>query len=113
VQDIDILKNGNHMFAQQPMQTATHMVTTAKGSIIQEIIGSLARVNSYHHQCIKETGEGVEITATSKNGVPEAIEIPSRKEFTLGVQWHPEGLAAQDSQQLSVFKTFINSINVK
>jgi gamma-glutamyl-gamma-aminobutyrate hydrolase PuuD len=48
-----------------------------------------ARVNSIHHQGIKRLGAGLEVVATSPDGVIEAIHHPGH-EFLAGVQWHPE-----------------------
>jgi putative glutamine amidotransferase len=46
-------------------------------------------VNSRHHQAIKKVGEGLKVTASSVDGVIEAVERPYSR-FCLGVQWHPE-----------------------
>ncbi|MDA0999949.1 MAG: gamma-glutamyl-gamma-aminobutyrate hydrolase family protein [bacterium] len=50
-------------------------------------------VNSAHHQSVKEPGPGMAVVAISADGVIEAIESPSHR-FVLGVQWHPESMAA-------------------
>ncbi|MFC1491206.1 gamma-glutamyl-gamma-aminobutyrate hydrolase family protein [Nitrospinota bacterium] len=50
-------------------------------------------VNSHHHQSVKDLGPGMRLAAKSEDGVVEAIECaPCR--FVLGVQWHPESMAA-------------------
>ncbi len=52
-------------------------------------------VNSHHHQSVKDLGSGMRIAARSPDGVIEAIECTSCR-FVLGVQWHPESMAAYE-----------------
>ena len=48
-------------------------------------------VNSFHHQAVDKTGDRFTVTATSPDGVIEAMESSEHKPI-LGVQWHPEWL---------------------
>jgi putative glutamine amidotransferase len=48
-----------------------------------------AQVTSIHHQGIRTLGKGLEVAATSTDGIIEAIHHPGH-EFLAGVQWHPE-----------------------
>ncbi len=61
----------------------------------------------YHHQAIDQLGRGLEVVATSGEGVIEAIKIPS-KAWAFGVQWHPEDNFASNSQQLAIFERFVS-----
>ena len=47
------------------------------------------RVNSIHHQGVKQLGRGLTIEAWSEDGVVECIRH-GHQPFVLGVQWHPE-----------------------
>jgi putative glutamine amidotransferase len=50
------------------------------------------KVNSFHHQAVRDVAPGFTASAFSPDGVVEAIE-PSGAgphPFTIGVQWHPE-----------------------
>lgn len=105
--DIDTEKNGDHFLAQQRMQVFTHRIEKTPGSRIERLLGTEDRVNSYHHQCVDRPGNGVEITARDCHGVAECIEVPGREGFTLGVQWHPEGLAPCGNNHLNIFKAFV------
>lgn len=107
VLDIDTEKNGDHFLARQRMQVFTHRIEKAHGSRIELLLGTENRVNSYHHQCVDRPGNGVEITARDCHGVAECIEVPGREGFTLGVQWHPEGLAPCGNNHLNIFKAFV------
>ena len=46
------------------------------------------KVNSTHHQAIKDVADGFKVGCVSPDGVIESIE----KDNILGVQWHPEKL---------------------
>ncbi len=56
----------------------------------------LARVNSIHHQGLKELGEGLVAEAVSEpDGIVEAIRWEGHS-FVVGVQWHPEFIDPKD-----------------
>ncbi|ANH81939.1 hypothetical protein A8C56_14035 [Niabella ginsenosidivorans] len=70
-----------------------HGITIVSGSLLHQVIGNEhCAVNSAHHQAIGATGEGLQITATSADGVAEAMErtTTAHQPFLLCVQWHPE-----------------------
>lgn len=76
-----------------------------KGTSLYEIFGPSARVNSYHHQALKEVPAGFTLAAVSQeDDVIEAIE----KENVLAVQWHPERLM-EDSKHFAIAQRFVNS----
>jgi len=74
-----------------------HAVDVVEGSLLASLLPESDRrrlqVNSLHHQAIAEPGPTLRASATSPDGVIEAIE-PAAPEagapFLLGVQWHPE-----------------------
>jgi putative glutamine amidotransferase len=74
-----------------PGTFADHHVTTDPGSLAARSAGGeRTAVRSYHHQGVREPGEGLSATAWAEgDGVVEAIEDPNRR-FLLGVAWHPE-----------------------
>jgi putative glutamine amidotransferase len=51
--------------------------------------------NSLHHQCIGALGQGLKVSASTPDGVPEAIEGISSEAFLLGLQGHPETLCTE------------------
>jgi putative glutamine amidotransferase len=55
--------------------------------------GSSLRVNSHHHQAVKEVAPGLRVTAVSGDGVIEGLESEDGR--ILAVQCHPEELTAE------------------
>ncbi len=56
----------------------------------------VTRVNSIHHQAIKELGEGLVPEAVSDpDGIIEAVRWEGHS-FVVGVQWHPEFMDPKD-----------------
>jgi putative glutamine amidotransferase len=56
------------------------------------------KVNSMHHQGIKDLGVGLTLSAMSPDGLVEGIELMFHP-FFLGVQWHPECLPNSPADQ--------------
>ena len=85
-----------------PRHSASHTVNITEGSLLQHIFGGkqTLAVNSFHHQAVCEAGPHLRISATSPDGIIEAIESNQHKAL-LGVQWHPEcfTLAADQSMR--------------
>lgn len=52
--------------------------------------GFWARVNTSHHQSIRDIGHGLRVAARAPDGVMEAVEHEPHKHWVMGVQWHPE-----------------------
>lgn len=85
-----------------------HDVEITAGSGLFGIIGqSTLRVNSRHHQAIKELAPGLRVTARARDGLIEGVEHPDWR-FCQGVQWHPESL--QDMQEHTrIFTAFVEA----
>lgn len=95
-----------------PRYYGTHSINIKEGSLLKSILGvDSTAVNSYHHQSVKDLAPGFIITATSVDGIVEAIEmIPSKKGevMVMGVQFHPEGLISSgDDSFLGIFQWLI------
>jgi putative glutamine amidotransferase len=67
-----------------------HDVSTAPGSLAQELVGPWVRTSALHHQAIADPGPHWRPTAWSDDGTVEAIEWVAGEWPVLGVQWHPE-----------------------
>ncbi|MCS5733554.1 gamma-glutamyl-gamma-aminobutyrate hydrolase family protein [Herbiconiux daphne] len=57
----------------------------------------------YHHQAIDRVADGLVVTATTADGVIEAVELPTVP-FGIAVQWHPE----VDSNDLRLFAALVD-----
>lgn len=79
----------------EPRFAIAHEVWVSKGSKLATMLadhmedGETCHVNSRHHQAVKQAAKGFEVTATSPDGVVEAMEKPDSP-FCVAVQWHPE-----------------------
>jgi len=96
----------------QPTWSATrtaHSVNITPRSRLHRIVGKKKiRVNSSHHQSVKDVPRRLICTAVAPDGIIEAIEAPD-KQFLLGVQWHPEFLHDRDPLQLRIFQALIRA----
>ncbi len=79
----------------EPRFHIAHEVWVAKGSTLSTLLadhmedGETCHVNSRHHQSVKQAAKGFDVTATSPDGVIEAMEMTGAP-FCVAVQWHPE-----------------------
>ena len=65
-------------------------------------------VNSFHHQAVLAPGRDLEVIATAPDGVIEALWHPAMR-FGLGVQWHPEMLAASFPEHAALFEALVRA----
>ncbi len=88
----------------------THDLALNPKTLLKRIVGrSRIRVNSSHHQAVKETGTLLRVSARSDDGIIEALESPSHR-FVLGVQWHPEyGVLEGEEISRKIFAAFIEA----
>lgn len=87
----------------------SHTVLIEKESQLFNIMGTDSIVvNSFHHQAIKDVAPGFHVSATSPDGIIEAMEgMPAYPIFS--VQWHPEKMAVRPDQQMQrLFHYFVN-----
>lgn len=96
-----------HMQVSLSRSDPSHRITVSKDSILYDILGKSCTVNSFHHQCVKNLGKGLRITAAASDGVIEAIE-GERPVFTAGVQWHPECMPEKE-EMLALFRFFVHA----
>lgn len=84
-----------------------HAITLAKDSYLAAMYQGAVRgrINSVHHQAIKQLAPGLEIQAQSEpDDIVESIWLSGghdvRQPYVLGVQWHPEFQASHDTTLL-------------
>ncbi len=77
------------------------------GGLARTTLGEQVTASCYHHQGIDRLGEGLVVTGRADDGTPEAVELPARAGWFLGLQWHPEDTAAGDSAQQAAFDALV------
>ena len=87
----------------------SHAVKIVPKSLLHRVVktGRL-RVNSSHHQSVKEVAPSLTASAVAPDGIIEAIESPSQR-FLLGVQWHPEFLFDRYEHHRLLFEAFLKA----
>lgn len=84
-----------------------HILVSKESFIYQCFEEEKVMVNSLHHQAVKCLAKGFKVTASSADGVIEAIE-KEKGTPVIGVQWHPEAMAVTDNTlQKNLFFKFI------
>ena len=103
----DVLKHRQTIPKWQP----SHEVEVRDGSFVAEVMGrEVVKVNSYHHQGIKDLAGGLVVTGRSTDGVIEAVEAEDFSErWVLGVQWHAEAMRGAGPQQESLFEAHVSA----
>ena len=106
-QDLSAIPGNPYQHAQKgyPGQTS-QTANLAAGSQLRTIFGQESiRINSFHHQAVKEVGLGLTVTARAKDGVIEGLEDPHNQ--VLAVQWHPEMLHNFVPEMNKLFRAFV------
>ncbi len=92
-----------------PREPIHHNVTLEKESRLATILKKLEfSCVSWHHQGLREVAARFEVVARAPDGAIEAIEMPQHP-WLIGVQWHPEITAAEDSIQQSLFDALVSA----
>lgn len=79
----DRVKHSNHDCSMMP-------VTTVRGSILNRTMGDHPNVLHLHHQSLRRTPDGFQVSARHADGTVEAIESTDGR--VVGVQFHPESV---------------------
>ncbi|MCP4605299.1 MAG: gamma-glutamyl-gamma-aminobutyrate hydrolase family protein [Proteobacteria bacterium] len=106
---------------QQKMRKdrTSHQIRVKAGTELQKIIQGRTggedirlRVNSTHHQAVREIAPGYVVNAVAADGLIEGIES-KKKGFVMGIQWHPELLFESSEKQARIFKAFTRAATAK
>jgi putative glutamine amidotransferase len=88
-----------------------HYVEVSPGTKTAELLEAelerdgFCAVNSRHHQALNKVADGLRVSASSVDGVIEAVERPASR-FCVGVQWHPENFW-QSGRFQGLFRGFL------
>ncbi len=87
----------------------THRMDVTPGTRLREIVGrDSIRVNSFHHQSIKDIGKGYQVSGVAADGTVEAIESTSKR-WVLAVQFHIEYMWQAYPEMKKIFTHFIEA----
>ena len=106
----DIKKNNlfpiNHE-QKNPRNETSHKIEIISKTLLAKINKKkFSKVNSAHHQAIKDIGKNIIISSYAPDGIIESIEHKHHK-WCIGVQWHPEFLITKEDKNL--IKNFIKN----
>jgi putative glutamine amidotransferase len=98
----------DHGYPGNMRTVLVHEVKLEEGTHVAETLGeSILKVNSLHHQGLKDIAPSLRVAGSAPDGLVEAIELPDHP-FALAVQWHPEWLTDQESMR-NLFRRFIEA----
>jgi putative glutamine amidotransferase len=105
----DAIKHDYFPTAGYSRDHLAHSVTVTSGSRLDALVGTAPlRVNSMHHQAVKDLAPGLAPTAVAPDGLIEAVEAIGQP-FLLGVQWHPESLSERDPRMHRLVAGFVEA----
>lgn len=91
-----------------PYDLRPHAIRIAGDSLLAGIVGSeQLRVNSLHHQAVRDVAPGLRVVARAPDGLVEALEVAGHP-FALAVQWHPEALLDAPEMR-ALFEAFVKA----
>lgn len=94
-------------------RSPSHPAALVPGTKLHAMLGcEQLLTNSIHHQAADIPAPGLRICALSPAGIPEAIEAEDDR-FLLGLQWHPEALAAADPRMQRPFDALVEACRKK
>ncbi|QKG84834.1 gamma-glutamyl-gamma-aminobutyrate hydrolase family protein [Kroppenstedtia pulmonis] len=104
-QDLEKQRKGIQHAQIAPRSHASHRVKVEPGTLFHRLVGGGEyRVNSFHHQAVRQLAPDFMVAATAPDGIIEAFESRNHP-FILGVQWHPEGMKDKTSDKM--FASFV------
>jgi putative glutamine amidotransferase len=94
---------------REPRDLLVHELDIEPDSLLARTIGEThIRVNSLHHQAIRDLGPPLRASGCSSDGLVEGIELPGHR-FLLGIQCHPEELAPSEDWARRLFSALVEA----
>ncbi len=98
----------DHSYPGNMRTVLVHEVKIEEGTHIADIFGEpIIKVNSLHHQGLKDIAPALRVTGHAPDGLVEAVELPDHP-FGIAVQWHPEWLTDQEGTR-NLFRKFVQA----
>ena len=108
------LDSKSHRQSDETITKPVHSINIVENSYLSNMFPNKDKlmVNSYHHQAIKDLGQGLEIDAKADDGIIESIHYGNKSQWIFGVQFHPEQLSRANDEFLAIFSEFIKQANL-
>ncbi len=95
-----------------PGDKPAHPVTLEPDSAVARLFGTEhLSANSFHHQCVKELGQGLRLAGVSSDGVVEALESFDGR--VVAVQFHPERMTKTYPEMHRFFTRWVAGLREK
>ena len=112
----DLPSHGKSNHGKFDGKDSIHAVTAVPDSQLATLMQSLhGSISSAHHQAADMIAPDLRCTATSDDGVVEALEWrePADKPYLMLVQWHPERMIDRDTNEYSamIAKDFLRAVD--
>lgn len=102
-----------HQFDRVPRWYMAHRVKLISPVLQQMYNAGEIETNSYHHQAVRELGDGLQVAAVAEDGIIEGLCHPDHPQL-LALQWHPEMMAAGELEEgLIPFRWLVNQCLAK
>lgn len=98
----------DHSYPGNLRHVLVHQVKIEEGTHFADTLGEpIVKVNSHHHQGLKDIASALRVAGYAPDGLVEAVELPNHP-FGLAVQWHPEWLTDQEPTR-NLFREFVKA----
>ena len=98
----------DHTYPGNLRTILVHEVKIEEGTRIAEVLGEpIVKVNSLHHQGLKDIAPSLRVTGYAPDGLVESVELTDHP-FGIAVQWHPEWLTDQQPTR-NLFRKFVEA----
>ena len=98
----------DHSYPGNVRAVIVHEVKLEEGTRIAGVMGEpILKVNSLHHQGLKDVAPALKVTGHAPDGLVEAVELHDHP-FGMAVQWHPEWLTDQEATR-NLFRKFVEA----
>lgn len=116
IQDIpsELHTNIKHDWSDRQAPEPFHPAHIEAASRLAQLAGTAeTKVNSSHHQAVREPGRNLHVVARATDGVIEAVEwIGGDSSWITGVQWHPERMAG-DALAQALFRQLVEAARLR
>ena len=112
-QDVSELEDPISHLQQTSRHEVSHHIVIDETSLLYHIFQKKEiHINSFHHQGIKQLAPVLRANCFSTDGLIEGIEgIDQGRAPLIGVQWHPEMMAAAGNQDMLKLFLYFNSLS--